>query len=158
MRRSSLFALIAVSVLVAQAPPALRPGALTDGSELLPTGWRIQPAGKQVALGAFPLNSALSPDGKFLATAGSNSVSVVRLDSLAEVSRTSIPEAWQGITFSADGRNLYVGSGAHNSVFEYLFSPGASSATSPYRPRDDSCTPRICFTMKSWCLIRSRAA
>ncbi|MFM2123563.1 MAG: hypothetical protein RL328_14 [Acidobacteriota bacterium] len=128
MRRSSLLLLFWVSILFAQAPPALRPGALTDGSELLPTGWRIQPAGKQVALGTFPLNSALSPDGKFLATAGSNSVSVVRLDSLSEVSRTSIPEAWQGITFSADGRNLYVGGGARNSVFEYLFSPDGKLA------------------------------
>ena len=66
MRRSSLLHLFWVSILFAQDPPVLRPGALTDGSELLPTGWRIQPAGKQVALGAFPLNSALSPDGKYV--------------------------------------------------------------------------------------------
>ena len=121
MKRSFLLLFVA-SALLAQAPPALRPGPLTDGSELLPTGWRIQPAGAQVKTGAFPLNSALSPDGRFLLTVGSNSVSTIRLDSLTEVSRTAIPEGWQGIAFSADGRNVYVGGGARNSVFEYAFS------------------------------------
>lgn len=131
MRRSSLLLLCCVSLLFAQGPPALRPGPLTDGSELLPTGWRIQPAGSQVKLGAFPLNSALSPDGKFLLTVNAGnpaSVSVVKLETMQETSRTPIPEAWQGITFGGDGKNVYVGGGARNSVFEYSFSPEGALA------------------------------
>ncbi|MEI9814773.1 MAG: YncE family protein [Acidobacteriota bacterium] len=120
-----LLATFAAVVLMSQVPPALRPGALTDGTELLPTGWRIHPAGTQVSVGAFPLGSVTSPDGKFLIVANAgrpSSLSVVRTDTLAVVSTTPVPEAWQGITFSPDGRSVYAGGGAQNSVFELSFS------------------------------------
>ncbi len=136
MKQATLF-LLTVSLLFSQSPPALRPGALTDGSELLPTGWRIQPAGTQVKLGPFPLNSALSGDGKFLLTVNSGtpaSVSVVRTDTLMEAARVAIPEAWQGITFSADGKNVYVSGGARNSVFEYSFSAEGALALTKEMP------------------------
>src|SRR3989454_2550576 len=34
----------------------LVPGSLPDGSTLLPSGWRIRPAGRAVPVGTLPLN------------------------------------------------------------------------------------------------------
>ena len=122
--RRGVVALMACA-LAAQTPP-LRPGPLTDGSTLLATGWRIKPAGKQVAVGSFPLASALSPDGKFLLVVNSGaapSVSVIRVADQAEASRVTVPDAWQGIAFASNGRNVYVSGGARNSVYDFSVSP-----------------------------------
>lgn len=136
MRRVFLIAL-AAGLLLSQAPPALLPGALTDGSELLPTGWRIKPAGQQVKTGVFPIASALSVDGRFLAIVNAGapaSITVLRADTAAVLSNTPIADAWQGITFSADGRNLYVSGGSRNSVFEFTFSPEGALTLSKEMP------------------------
>ena len=39
------------------------PGAQADGTTLLPNGWRLAPAGRQLRVGTLPLNIVLSPDG-----------------------------------------------------------------------------------------------
>ena len=38
------------------APVAQSPGALSDGTTLLPNGWRLAPAGKHLMVGDLPLN------------------------------------------------------------------------------------------------------
>ena len=38
-------------------------GSAADGSVLLPNQWSLRPAGRQVALGDFPVNIAVHPDG-----------------------------------------------------------------------------------------------
>ncbi|MEP6961101.1 MAG: bifunctional YncE family protein/alkaline phosphatase family protein [Acidobacteriota bacterium] len=129
------FLLIACSaaLLCSQSTPPLVPGPLTDGSNLLPIGWRIKPAGKQIAVGNFPTSSALSADGKFLLVLNSGtpaSVSVIRTADTTESLRLPLPGAWQGITLSADNRNVYVGGGPRNSVFELTFSPEGALALS----------------------------
>lgn len=136
MKRACLLAL-AAGLLLSQAPPALQPGALTDGSELLPTGWRIKPAGVQVKTGVFPVSSALSADGKFLLVVNAGapaSINVIRTDTMAVLSNTPIADAWQGITFSADGRNVYVSGGSRNSVFEFTLSAEGALALSKEMP------------------------
>src|SRR5438552_1316288 len=51
---------LAVSTLAIAAALAtrLKPGPLPDGSTLLPSGWRIRPAGRQVTVGTLPLGPA----------------------------------------------------------------------------------------------------
>src|SRR5207253_309534 len=53
----------------AKEPVPLRtlPGVKDGGTVLLPNGWSLKPAGKQVALGDFPVNMALHPSGEWLA-------------------------------------------------------------------------------------------
>ena len=46
--------------------PAALPGAMADGTTLLPNGWRIQPAGKHVRVGDLPLNLIQTPDSRYL--------------------------------------------------------------------------------------------
>src|SRR5262249_30939109 len=74
LRSSSLLAvLIVVCPAVADEPDMplkkarVLPGAQADGSIRLPNAWSIQPAGKQLELGDFPVNVALHPGGKWLA-------------------------------------------------------------------------------------------
>ena len=43
------------------------PGARSDGSVLLPNQWVLRPVGKQIALGDFPVNIAVTPDGRYAA-------------------------------------------------------------------------------------------
>ncbi len=120
MKRTLLLTLTAIALL-SQTPPSLHPGPLTDGSELLSTGWRIKPAGTQVETGSFPLGSALSPDGKLLAVTNAgipSSVSIINTETLKQVSRAPLSEAWQGVAFAPDGNKLYVAGGAQNSLYE----------------------------------------
>src|SRR5215212_2035916 len=43
------------------------PGARSDGSVMLPNLWSLRPVGRQIALGDFPVNIAVSPNGRFAA-------------------------------------------------------------------------------------------
>ena len=87
--------------------PAL-PGQKPDGSVLLPNGWSLHPAGKQVEAGDFPVNVAVHPGGRFAAVlhAGfsEHEIRVVDLVSADIVSRTPIHEAFYGLEFWRDGQ------------------------------------------------------
>ena len=54
-------------LLISQPAPREQVGPLPNGGFLLNSGWRLEPAGRQVALDTFPMAAALSPDGKYVA-------------------------------------------------------------------------------------------
>src|SRR6478752_6690231 len=54
------------ALLSSQSAPRERVGPLPNGRYLLPSGWRIDPAGKQIPLDTLPMSTALSPDGAWL--------------------------------------------------------------------------------------------
>src|SRR4051812_18125597 len=63
----ALFAWGALRTIAQSAPPAAAlPGALSDGTTMLPNGWRLQPAGRHVKVGDMPLNVTQTPDSKYL--------------------------------------------------------------------------------------------
>jgi YVTN family beta-propeller protein len=103
-------------------------GKLPDGSFLLPTGWRIQPAGVQVGLDTLPMSSVLSRDGKFLLVlnGGYNppSISVISTGTMKETSRFKTGDAWLGLAFSPDGKFVYVGGGGSYRVREFSYADG----------------------------------
>src|SRR2546428_13316758 len=68
MRKRSLLALVALPAIAGAALLATRfvPGSLPDGSTLLPSGWRIRPAGRAVAVGTPPFNLATLSDGSVI--------------------------------------------------------------------------------------------
>src|SRR6476661_602603 len=122
--------LIAGAALVSSQPaPPERVGPLANGGFLLNSGWRLSPAGKQVALETFPMASALSRDGRYLLVlnGGYNPPSISVLDSAAarELSRVPVADGWLGIAFSPKGDRVYVGGGSRASVFEFTFAQGA---------------------------------
>ena len=127
-----LTALAAAALLVSQPAPREQIGPLRDGSFLLNSGWRLKPAGTQVAVDTLPMASVLSPDGHYLLVlnGGYNppSISVLELASTREVSRTPVPDAWLGLAFSPNGDALYVGGGSQAAVFEFAFNAGKLEA------------------------------
>jgi YVTN family beta-propeller protein len=124
---SFLLVFAAAAILCSQPSFREQVGPQPDGSFLLPTGWRIRPAGTQVPLDTLPMSSALSRDGKFLLVLNGGhqppSISVVSLTPPREIARVPVADAWLGLTFSPDGRFAYVGGGSRDCVYEFTFSP-----------------------------------
>ena len=122
-----LIVALALAALALQAPlnavelPGLRP----DGSVLLPNRWSLRPAGRQVALGDFPVNIAVHPKGRFAAILhcgyGPHQIMVVDLSQAAVVSRTGIREAFYGLEFSSDGHRLYCSGAGDEAVHVFDF-------------------------------------
>jgi DNA-binding beta-propeller fold protein YncE len=104
------------------------PIALTLVLSAQPAGWRLRPAGRQVALGTLPMSATVSPDGKYLLVlnGGATAPSIMVLETATEraVGSISVPDAWLGLTFSPQGDRVYVGGGSQAAVFEFGFAEG----------------------------------
>jgi len=108
--------------------PGLWPGRQADGSMLLPNQWSLRPAGTDVELGDFPVNIAVSPDGKFAAVlhCGYSQHEVVIVDLAAQkiIDRAKLGEAFYGITFSGDGRRLFCSGASMEVAYFFDFAKG----------------------------------
>src|SRR5256886_2464126 len=96
MLKRSLLALPAIAGAALLAT-RLVPGSLPDGSTLLPSGWRIRPAGRVVPIGTLPLNLVTLSDGSVIVTNdGYGENSLMRIDPLRAhvVWRGAPPAAW----------------------------------------------------------------
>jgi YVTN family beta-propeller protein len=87
---------------------------------LLPNGWSITPAGRQIAIGDFPIAMTLSPDGALLAVAhagvGLQYVQLFDAKTGAPLDSLTVNKLWYGLVFSADSKRLYASAGTDNSV------------------------------------------
>ena len=103
-------------------------GRQSDGSALLPNGWRITPAGEQIPLSTLPMSLALSPDEKHALVLNGGflppTISVIDLTTARETARVPVPDGWLGLTFNKAGDKVYVGGGARVSVFEFSLREG----------------------------------
>src|SRR5215469_2696439 len=74
------------------------PGKQADGSVLLPNQWSLQPAGRQVELGDFPVNIAVHPSGRFAALVESgysqHEIIIVDVTKARIASRINLHEAF----------------------------------------------------------------
>ena len=105
--------------------PVLWPGPQPDGSMLLPNQWSLRPAGRHIELGDFPVNVAVHPDGQFAAVlhCGYSEHEIVIVD-VAEgiiITRSNVPEAFYGLTFSRDGRRLYCSGASGEVIHAFAF-------------------------------------
>src|SRR5881397_2111700 len=85
MRTRSLLVVLAVPAIAGAAFVATRlvPGSRADGSTVLPSGWRIRPAGRTVAVGTLPLSLVTLSDGSVVVTnSGYGENSLMRIDPL----------------------------------------------------------------------------
>jgi DNA-binding beta-propeller fold protein YncE len=133
----------------------LLPGVQRGGTVLLPNQWSLRPAGRQIPLGDFPVNIALHPDGHWLAAlhAGysEHEIVVVDLQRRHTTSRVCIDQAFYGLCFSPDGRQLFASGGEFGVVHAYEFDDGLLShhrALAVKRPDDKFVTGGVAVDAK----------
>jgi YVTN family beta-propeller protein len=105
---------------------------------VLPTGYRVTPAGQQIRLGDLPLGAAASPDGHWLVVSnagqGTQSLQVIDTATGAVVQTLAYPKpqaVFTGLVFSADGHRLYVSGGGNNKIRTFNVSNGFLTETVP---------------------------
>ena len=122
----------AALALVSQPAPRVQPGPQMDDTTLLPSGWKISPAGKQVAVDTLPMSMVVTPDSRYLLVlnGGYNppSVSVIEIGTARELGRTRVPDAWLGLAMNRQGTQVYVGGGSTGAVYEFAFAEGKLTA------------------------------
>jgi DNA-binding beta-propeller fold protein YncE len=125
-------AVVATAILTrAQSTPQSRtavPGKLSDGTTLLPNGWRIAAAGRHLPTGTLPLNLVISPDGRYaiITNNGVNrpSLTVIDIATWSVKSTFLVDQAWYGLAWHPDGTKLYSAGAGQNNVQEFTFADG----------------------------------
>src|SRR5206468_3156952 len=83
----------------------------TDQGFLLPNGWTISPAGRQVELGGLPLKLALLPGGRHLLVTSNgytqHFLAVLDTETEKVTQRLPIAQGWLGLAASADGQWVF---------------------------------------------------
>ncbi len=114
-----------------------RPGPSAAGF-LLPNGWTITPAGKQVALSDLPLNIVPLADGKhaLVATSGFNkhTLSVVDLESLKVVDQQTVRQSWFGLAVSPEQDRVWWSGGGAAMLHTYDLKDLKLTRTGPAEP------------------------
>src|SRR5438094_7683798 len=133
MRKRSLLVVLAVPAIAGAAFVATRlvPGSRADGSTVLPSGWRIRPAGRAVPVGTLPLNLVTLSDGSIIVTNdGYGENSLMRIDPVraSVVWRVPLPAAWLGLARTGrDWRDtVWASGGPTNRVYRFAWQGGAS--------------------------------
>ena len=132
--------LIAAAMDISEAADALGPvswpGPKLDGSMLLPNQWSLRPAGSHVELGDFPVNIAVTPDGKFAVLLhsgyGQNELIAVSLVEKKIISRADVFEAFYGLAFSPDGKKIFCSGASGENIFSFNFKEGKISGSSSF--------------------------
>ncbi len=121
------------ALLSSQPTPREQVGPLPTGGFLLNSGWRLDPAGKQVALSTFPMASVLTPDGKHLLVLNGGyrppSISVMDATTGAVTGTVPVTDAWLGLAITSRGDRVYAGGGSAAAVFEFSLEGGVLKAT-----------------------------
>ncbi|AMV24747.1 Phosphoesterase family protein [Gemmata sp. SH-PL17] len=106
------------------------PGLRRDGSVQLPNQWSLRPAGRHIEAGDFPVNIAIHPTGEFAAVlcAGFGPHEILVIDLNPErtrvLSRVQIHQAFYGLTWSVDGKQIYASGGEDEVVHVFDFDKG----------------------------------
>ena len=105
------------------------PGQIDQATVRLPNQWLLKPVGEQTLVGDFPVNIAVHPGGAFAAVLhcgyGQHEIVVLDLATRKIHSRTKIAEAFYGLTFSRDGKQLYCSGSGDETVHVFGFAKGA---------------------------------
>ncbi len=123
MRRSVLLAAPALAV-VALVATRIVPGPLGRAT-VLPSGWRIEPAGRQVSVGTLPLNLAVTGDGLvFVTNNGYGDNGLMRVDPIAGTAGwvKRMRAAWLGLTRTGrrGSDTLWASGAGQNSVYRLV--------------------------------------
>jgi YVTN family beta-propeller protein len=122
------------------AAPRTLPGVKAGGAVLLPNGWSLKPAGRQLSLGDFPVNLALHPGGQWLAVLhagyGDHEIAIIDLQKQRTASRVILDQTFCGLCFSPDGKRLFASGGEFEVVHAFDFADGLLSRHREFKIAD----------------------
>src|SRR6266571_794926 len=123
MSRKSVLVL-PLAVVLAVVAKRLVPGPLAGGATLLPSGWRIRPAGRQVTVGTLPLNIVTLSDGSLVVTNNGNAENgLMGVDpATATVTWTRpLRAAWLGLAASgpSSADTVWASGGGNNRLYRF---------------------------------------
>ena len=124
MSRKSLVAL-PIALALALVGRRLVPGPLDNGTILLPSGWRIHPAGRQVTVGTLPLNLITVSDGSLIVTNngyGENGLMGVDPAAGTVIWKRPLRAAWLGLACggSAAADTVWASGGGSNRLYRLV--------------------------------------
>ncbi|MDO8544400.1 MAG: bifunctional YncE family protein/alkaline phosphatase family protein [Opitutaceae bacterium] len=138
--KTSVFRHASFAILAGLVVPALdgqSPGRLSDGRFLLPNGWYLSPAGRQVELGGLPLKLLPVPgqDYMLVMSNGYTEHFIASIDVREEkvAHRVSIPQGFLGLVASPDGQAIYASAGGNEHIQKYSFTKGTLRLQSEIR-------------------------
>jgi YVTN family beta-propeller protein len=126
-RLAAACALTAAFAVWAQIAPRRLPGPGPNGY-LLPNGWRLSPAGRQMELGGLPLRLLAVPGGPYVVVTsngyGAHFLAVIDAAAERVVEKVPIQEGWMGLAVDAKGQTVYASAGGQDRILVYGFSGG----------------------------------
>ncbi len=106
------------------------PGLQKDGFMQLPNQWKLNPAGTHLEVGDLPTNIQIHPTGQFAAVLHcgwkEHEVHILDLNSKKRkiVCRVTMEQAFYGLTWSPDGKQIYASGGEFDLVHIWDFDKG----------------------------------
>jgi len=129
-----LFALALVAGACGSPSPQVKAGIAAQdpaGARRLPTGAQLDPAGVSYDLGSMPLAMTLSPDRSrvivLLNGWREQGIQVVERSSGRILQTIPLPAVFLGITFSPDGKSLYVSGGNEDQIYRFDWRDGKAA-------------------------------
>jgi YVTN family beta-propeller protein len=124
------------------SPPVRALAGLRPDASLLFNGWGLSPAGEHVAISDLALKLVIAPDKHVLAAAsgGYNKTGLTLLD-LATRKVTQffpLPEVWNGLAFSKDGRRLFVSGGDSGVIHVFNYTEGKATPAGALKPAPEA--------------------
>jgi DNA-binding beta-propeller fold protein YncE len=137
----SLIFLAIVTTLTFGQQPRLLPGPQPGGIIQLPNQWSLQPAGRQLEMGDFPVNLALHPSGQWLAALhagyGEHEVIIIDLKKQKIACRVPVEQTFYGLCFAPDGKQVFASGAEFEVVHAFEFEEGLLSRRRLLRIADE---------------------
>jgi YVTN family beta-propeller protein len=135
MLRSPFLAVLAVAAVACKSrSPQVETTVVSQdaaGGDRLPTGARLDPAGVSYQLGPLPLAMALSPDKSRVVVLlngwREQGIQVVERTSGRVLQKVTLPAVFLGMTFSPDGKSLYVSGGNEDVIYRFDWANGTAT-------------------------------
>jgi YVTN family beta-propeller protein len=111
---------------------------LAPNTNMLFNGWGVTPAGEHVRISDLPLKMLVSPDKKMLlaVSGGFNDtgLSVLDIASRKVTQFVPLPEVWNGLAFSPDGRRVFVSGGDSGQLYQFTYADGKVEPAGVVKP------------------------
>lgn len=117
------------------------PGLKPSGNVLLPNGWSLKPAGRQIPMGDFPAVLAVDPSGPYVAVLhagyGEHSIAIHDAETGAAISRSVLPRSFAGLAWTSDGKRIFAGGGFDDVVYRFDCDQGSLYHKQIFKYPDD---------------------